>query len=227
MFYTYFILFIIYSFLGWLMEVLLTLYTDKKFINRGFLIGPYYPIYGCGAILLTTLLKNYQDNIFVLFALTFCIFSLLEYITSYLMEKIFNLRWWDYTQMKYNLNGRICLETMLPFSILGVIVIKYVHPFLNNVINQLPENLLSIIAIILITIVILDIIITINITFNIKNVTKNLKKDSTEEIKKAINKFIHNNLYAYNRIIKAFPNMSKIIKEKTRKIKKYKKNPKK
>ena len=89
MFYSYCILFFIYSFLGWIMEVTLTLITDKKFVNRGFLLGPCCPIYGCGCILLNLLLHNYTNNILVLFILTMFTCSLLEYITSFLMEKIF------------------------------------------------------------------------------------------------------------------------------------------
>ena len=155
MFYSYCILFFIYSFLGWVMEVTLTLITDKKFVNRGFLLGPCCPIYGCGCILLNLLLHNYTNNILVLFILTMFTCSLLEYITSFLMEKIFKLRWWDYSQMKFNINGRICLETMTPFSILGVLAIKFATPFFITNINKLSEKTILIISIILITLFII------------------------------------------------------------------------
>lgn len=160
MFYTYSILFFIYSFIGWLMEVILSLYNEHKFVNRGFLLGPYCPIYGFGSLLLYFLLKNYTNNFIVLFILTMFICSLLEYTTSYIMEKIFKLRWWDYTNMKYNLNGRICLETMTPFSLLGAIAIKYVTPYLIKFINNFSLKIILIISIILITIFIVDIIIS-------------------------------------------------------------------
>ena len=118
------------------MEVTLTLITDKKFVNRGFLLGPCCPIYGCGCILLNLLLHNYTNNILVLFILTMFTCSLLEYITSFLMEKIFKLRWWDYSQMKFNINGRICLETMTPFSILGVLTIVFKLKFVSKNIKK-------------------------------------------------------------------------------------------
>lgn len=108
MFYSYCILFFIYSLIGWLMEVLLTLYNEHKFVNRGFLLGPCCPIYGFGCIILYLLLKPYTNNVIVLFILTLFTCSVIEYITSYFMEKIFHLRWWDYSNLKYNLNGRIC-----------------------------------------------------------------------------------------------------------------------
>lgn len=220
MFYSYCILFFIYSFLGWVMEVTLTLITDKKFVNRGFLLGPCCPIYGCGCILLNLLLHNYTNNILVLFILTMFTCSLLEYITSFLIEKIFKLRWWDYSQMKFNINGRICLETMTPFSILGVLAIKYATPFFITNINKLSEKTILIISIILITLFIIDVIISLTIVFKLKFVSKNIKKDSTLDIKNAIKKFIKNDIYVYERIIESFPNLTKSLKEKALKLKK-------
>lgn len=220
MFYSYCILFFIYSFLGWIMEVTLTLITDKKFVNRGFLLGPCCPIYGCGCILLNLLLHNYTNNILVLFILTMFTCSSLEYITSFLMEKIFKLRWWDYSQMKFNINGRICLETMTPFSILGVLAIKYATPFFITNINKLSEKTILIISIILITLFIIDVIISLTIVFKLKFVSKNIKKDSILDIKNAIKKFIKNDIYVYERIIESFPNLTKSLKEKALKLKK-------
>lgn len=220
MFYSYCILFFIYSFLGWIMEVTLTLITDKKFVNRGFLLGPCCPIYGCGCILLNLLLHNYTNSILVLFILTMFTCSLLEYITSFLMEKIFKLRWWDYSQMKFNINGRICLETMTPFSILGVLAIKFATPFFITNINKLSEKTILIISIILITLFIIDVIISLTIVFKLKFVSKNIKKDSTLDIKNAIKKFIKNDIYVYERIIESFPNLTKSLKEKALKLKK-------
>lgn len=221
MFYTCFILFILYSIIGWLLEVLLSLYEHKRFINRGFLIGPYCPIYGAGSVLLTLLLSNHEDNIIVLFILSMVICAILEYFASYILEKIFKLRWWDYTDMKYNINGRICLETMIVFGFFGVILIKITNPFFLNILNHFNSNTLTIIAIILMSIFIIDIIISSNVVFNLKSITRNTSKDSTEEISKAIRKFIHNNLFMYNRIIKAFPHLTIINKKKKgKKVKK-------
>ena len=219
MFYTYFLLYFIYSIIGWFLEVGLAFYEHKKFVNRGFLIGPYCPIYGVGCLLLTILLSKYINEPGVIFAFSIFICATLEYLTSYLMEKIFKLRWWDYSNMKFNINGRICLETLIPFGIIGVLVVKYISPFLINTINSMNFNVLVIINIIILSILITDILISFNVVFNLKNVTRNLNKDSTEEIKKAIYKFIHNNIFMYNRIVKAFPNMKKIINEQKKRNK--------
>ena len=219
MFYTYFLLYFIYSIIGWFLEVGLAFYEHKKFVNRGFLIGPYCPIYGVGCLLLTILLSKYINEPGIIFAFSIFICATLEYLTSYLMEKIFKLRWWDYSNMKFNINGRICLETLIPFGIIGVLVVKYISPFLINTINLINFNVLVIINIIILSILITDILISFNVVFNLKNVTRNLNKDSTEDIKKAIYKFIHNNIFMYNRIVKAFPNMKKIINEQKKRNK--------
>ncbi len=219
MFYTYFLLYFIYSIIGWFLEVGLAFYEHKKFVNRGFLIGPYCPIYGIGCLLLTILLSKYINEPGVIFAFSIFICATLEYLTSYLMEKIFKLRWWDYSNMKFNINGRICLETLIPFGIIGVLVVKYISPFLINTVNSINFNVLVIINIIILSILITDILISFNVVFNLKNVTRNLNKDSTGEIKKAIYKFIHNNIFMYNRIVKAFPNMKKIINEQKKRNK--------
>ena len=219
MFYTYFLLYFIYSIIGWFLEIGLAFYEHKKFVNRGFLIGPYCPIYGVGCLLLTILLSKYINEPGVIFAFSIFICATLEYLTSYLMEKIFKLRWWDYSNMKFNINGRICLETLIPFGIIGVLVVKYISPFLINTVNSINFNVLIIINIIILSILITDILISFNVVFNLKNVTRNLNKDSTEEIKKAIYKFIHNNIFMYNRIVKAFPNMKKIINEQKKRNK--------
>lgn len=219
MFYTYFLLYFIYSIIGWFLEVGLAFYEHKKFVNRGFLIGPYCPIYGVGCLLLTILLSKYINEPGVIFAFSIFICATLEYLTSYLMEKIFKLRWWDYSNMKFNINGRICLETLIPFGIIGVLVVKYISPFLINTVNSINFNVLVIINIIILSILITDILISFNVVFNLKNVTRNLNKDSTGEIKKAIYKFIHNNIFMYNRIVKAFPNMKKIINEQKKRNK--------
>ena len=221
MFYTYFLLFIIYSFIGWLFELAFSYIQLKKVVNRGFLIGPYCPIYGAGCLLLIILLSDYADNILVLFSLSIIVCSLLEYFTSLIMEKIFNLRWWDYSNMKFNINGRICLETMVPFGVIGVLVVKYFNPWLLSIINLVDSQTITIVVIILMSLFIIDVLVSCNVVFNLKNVTRNVTKDSTEEIKKAIHKFIHNNLFMYDRIIKAFPNMSKIIQDQKEKTKKF------
>lgn len=121
----YFLLFFIYSVMGWILEITCKFIEYKKFANRGFLIGPYCPIYGFGALFITLFLGRYSNDIIALFVMTILICGVLEYFTSYIMEKIFKLRWWDYSRRKYNINGRICLDTLIPFRYIWNI--SYLH----------------------------------------------------------------------------------------------------
>ena len=216
-----FLLFLIYSILGWIVEVLGKLIEKGKFINRGFLIGPYCPIYGFACIIMTVLWNKYLDDPFILFILIILTASITEYITSYIFEKIFKTRWWDYTKYKFNINGRICLETMIPFGIAGMIVMYGTNPFFLNLLYNIPTNIIYILSITLFIMFITDNIITFKIMFNIKNLTKDVKQkriDSTERITKLVRKRIEqNNKKLQKRIINAFPHLvilNNKIKEK-------------
>ena len=188
------------------MEVLLALIKEKKIINRGFLIGPYCPIYGVGCLLLTTLLNNYKNNIISLFILSIIICSILEYLTSYIMEKLFKARWWDYNKYKFNINGRICAETMIPFGILGVMVVHYINPFLTKIINT---N--TIIFTILSVTFIVDICTSFTIISSLKKTMNTVKKDNTEEITKRVREIIKQKSFLQQRLIKAFPDFKSTL----------------
>lgn len=126
----YFLLFIIYAVIGWCMEVVCKLIQYKKFVDRGFLIGPYCPIYGVGALLITFFLNKYVQDPVVLFVMAVVVCGILEYLTSYFMEKIYHARWWDYSSKKFNINGRICLSNLIAFGILGMFIMYISNPFL-------------------------------------------------------------------------------------------------
>ncbi|MEI3508062.1 MAG: putative ABC transporter permease [Bacilli bacterium] len=165
-----FLLFIIYSILGWIMEVIIVSFQQKKVTDRGFLIGPYCPIYGTGALLITIFLTKYVDDLVALFVMSSIFGAVLEYFTSYIMEKIFKTRWWDYSTHKYNLNGRISLTTTLGFGALGVILIHFLNPFFEKVMGLFPDLVLTIVSIVLAVIILTDIIISFNVISNIKRV---------------------------------------------------------
>src|SRR5574344_637635 len=166
----YFLLFMFYSFLGWIVEVVCKLIEKHKFINRGFLIGPYCPIYGWSCIFMILTLTKYENDPIILFLMAIVICSILEYFTSYFMELIFKTRWWDYSKKKYNINGRICLETMIPFGISGCIVIYFINPIISRLILFIQPNILNILAITIFIIYFIDNIISFKIIFNLKNV---------------------------------------------------------
>ncbi len=208
-----FLSFIIYAFIGWILEIIYTYIKDKKVINRGFLIGPYCPIYGMGCILITILLKKYYSDPIVLAIMSMIICSILEYITSYLMEKLFKARWWDYRDRKFNINGRICLETLIPFGIGSLVIMYIVNPFIVNLLNLIPKVIIYILFIAIFIIFILDIIISFNAISKIRISTKKILEDSTEEITKHVKKYLLNNFKQWKRISKSFPDL-KILRNR-------------
>lgn len=215
-FFRYFMYFMIYSFLGWLMEVIVTLWNKKKFVNRGFLIGPYCPIYGYGVILIVLLCSKNKTDILAVFLKAILICSILEYFTSFFMEKLFKIRWWDYSNKKFNINGRICLETMVPFGILALAIIYLLHPLVVRLVSRLQGVALIITAIILMLIYIVDNILSLYILFKIKGKIKNERKDNTEKVKENIEKWIQKNSVFYRRVKNAFPKF-KIFKNRKNK----------
>lgn len=213
----YFLLFISYAFLGWCMEVTCKFIQYKKFINRGFLIGPYCPIYGWGALAITILLKRYMEEPLVLFVMSTLICSIIEYLTSYFMEKKYHARWWDYSNKKFNINGRICLETLIPFGILGVAIMYGTNPILFKLYNQIPQLVINILTAILFIGFIVDNIISSNIISSINVEGNKLIKDNTEEITEKIKQVLRQKSWLHRRLINAYPGL-KDIKVKIKKV---------
>lgn len=209
--YYYFILFMFYSFFGWCIEVIYTFFRNKTLVNRGFLIGPYCPIYGYGCLLIILLLNKYLKDPVVLFIMSVLICSVLEYVTSYLMEKFFKARWWDYSDRKFNINGRICLETLVPFGLLGCFLMYVLNPFVSNLILSIPTIIINIIAIILFIIYITDNIISFKVISKVSVSAKNMITDNTEEISKKVKEYISNNSKFGKRLMKSFPD-SEVLK---------------
>ncbi len=221
----YFLLFITYAFSGWCIEVIGKLIQYKRFINRGFLIGPYCPIYGVGALLITFLLKKYTNDPIALFVMAIVVCGTLEYLTSYFMEKIFHARWWDYSQRKFNINGRVCLNTIIPFGLLGMFIMYVSNPFLLEKFETLPETVLNILFWTLLVIYLADNIVSTNVISYVGKTTKEIGKDldNTEEITKKVKEILTKKSGLYRRLLKAYPAIQSIkvkIKEKQDEIKK-------
>lgn len=187
--------FIIYSFFGWVMESVLKTYLQKKPVNSGFLYGPFCPIYGFGAIFMFLFLQGFKNNIILLFTIAFFSLSLWEYVVGWLLEKIFHTKYWDYTQNKFNIKGRVCLMNSLFWGFLGVIFIRYMHPFIADKIDMIPANILTFNVIMISIAIITDTIVSAVKVTNIKSkldklkeITENLKEKIEELEKKQVNK---------------------------------------
>lgn len=206
-------LFLLYSFIGWVVESIYCFIVDKKFVNRGFLIGPSLPIYGFGCLIIVFLLDRFRDNPIILFIMATIICSVLEYITSYIMEKIFKTRWWDYSNMKFNLNGRICLRNMMFFGILALIMSYVVNPFVIRMINIIDPLLLKILTSFFFLIFVTDVLVSSKIIYNIKGVGVTLK-DGTEEISNKVKETLRSSGVLNRRVVNAFPNFKIKVKKK-------------
>ena len=208
----YLALFYIYSFLGWLMEAVGISIREKRFVDRGFLIGPYCPIYGTGVVLITILLKKYSDDVLATFVMSIIICGILEYLTSYIMEKIFKARWWDYSTRKFNLNGRVCLFNLIVFGILATAIVFVINPFFIKYINKIPELPLGIVLGFITVIFLVDIVISFKLIFDLKDISKELK-DNTEEISEKVKRRIRSwKIGLYRRLVKAFPRISEYVR---------------
>ena len=205
-------LFFIYAFFGWIMEEIHTLPLYKKFVNRGFLIGPVLPIYGTGGILITLLLTKYKEDPITLFCMAIIICTVLEYLTSLIMEKLFKTRWWDYSDKKFNINGRVCLSNMLAFGFIGLLFIYIINPFLINTLNKIDPLLLKVVLSILLVLFLTDITISTIIIYGFKGAGLEALKDSTEELNKKVKEVLLNKGILTRRVVRAFPEFKINIK---------------
>ncbi len=205
-----FLLFFVYAMLGYFCEITFcSLQENKLVLNRGFCLGPYCPIYGVGAILMLLLLSKYKEDPIILILMSAIICSVVEYITSAILEKIFKARWWDYSNRKFNIEGRVCLEYALFFGLGGFMIIYIINPIITSVFNQIPHLLFIVIASICFVIFVVDVFLTVLTLSRIHVAQKKfLKKDATEEITKLIRLEIVKNKKLVLRLLEAFPHIN-------------------
>ncbi len=205
------LLFFCYSFIGYILEVIEVYRVSHSIVfSRGFLIGPYLPIFGFGAVLMIYILEPYKNDYVVLFVLGLVICCLLEYFTSLIMEKIFKLRWWDYSDMRFNINGRVCLETGVKFGLGGIIIVKFFNPILISILSLIPYKIVIILGVIISIIMITDFIISNYTILQLKlDLSFFKEKDCTIRIKKEIMDSILKYQFFHKRLFKAFPNITR------------------
>lgn len=129
---------IIYSFFGWVWETCYVSVKSGKFVNRGFINGPLCTIYGFGAVSVYVLLRPFSDNLLYLYLGGVVVATALEYVTAVLMESIFHTSWWDYSDNKFNFQGRICLGASLGWGAFTVILFKVLHPLVESIVILYP-----------------------------------------------------------------------------------------
>lgn len=163
------------------MESIIRSICEKRIINTGFLRGPFCPIYGIGAIIMILFLGTFEKKPIFLFCISIIILTAWEYVVGVFLEKVFHTKYWDYSDHKFNFKGRICLTNSIYWGILGVLFVKYIHPFIQEVIAKVDKTMLNYVVIIVFIILLVD---TITTVINVKSIKTTLEK--IESINKEI-----------------------------------------
>ena len=160
--------FIIYSVLGYIVETLFGLVTKGVIESRqSFLYGPFCAIYGLGAVIMILGLQRFNKNNYTLFFGGFVIGSIVEYVISLIGEIIFNIKWWDYSSMAFNINGRVCIAFSFFWGVLAIYLMSHLNPLVDKFLDKISPKVLKISVIIGIIIMLLDFLVT---SFAFKNV---------------------------------------------------------
>lgn len=187
---TYILYFFCYSFIGWIVESTYCSFGEKKLVNRGFLTGPIIPIYGAGTLTMAvclTPIKNLDISIPIgsfhlpitpifVFLAGIVVCDIVEFITSYVMEKLFHARWWDYSNKKFNIQGRICLQHSMYWGVGSVIFLYLIHPITEYCFSRLIETVGYIACAVFLVIFIIDVIHATIKAMDVKNFMDKIHK---------------------------------------------------
>jgi uncharacterized membrane protein len=174
--------FFIYSFVGWAWETALFTVQERRFVNRGFLNGPFCPIYGCGGLLFLLLLAGRVHNVFAIFVLAVVLATALEYLTAVILENLFHAKWWDYSMFPLNYKGRISVISSAVFGIMSVLQLKFIHPFVKGMTDQLHPSFKTLLVLAILLYLFVDLSLTVRHVF--------ILNGRLSEIQVALNGFI-------------------------------------
>lgn len=149
-------LFCILAVFGWIWEGFLYLFKDDTYVNRGFLTGPWLPIYGIGGVLMELLFHKWRDRPVMIFVSSLVICTLLEYLTGWYLELTWGVKWWDYSEMPLNLHGRICFLGSVMFGIGGMLLVWVISPLFYSLYRQVPVRLRNVIGLVAILLLVAD-----------------------------------------------------------------------
>lgn len=210
--------FVVYSFLGWICETVYCSIIERRFVNRGFLNGPFCPVYGFGALLILLLFSRYRDDLVALFLLSMVVTSALEYAASFLLEKLFHMTLWNYSGRRWNINGRVCLRNSVLFGVMGVLMVRLIHPGLIAFFAWLPHMAVVIFVGVLGVYFILDLIVTVMAVAHINREAgarqleldglSEIRAQYLDELRRKAQKRRERFLVPFSRrLLKAFPSM--------------------
>ena len=208
-FYIFYFFFII-AFIGWIYESCFVSVKNHKLTNRGFLNGPIIPIYGAGGTAIMLATNPFKEDLVLVFLSGMIVASVLEFVTSWLMEKLFHAKWWDYSDWKPNLQGRICLWASLFWGVLSVTMQLFIKPALDKLIGRIPLKEGSIAAYIIFTVFAADTVYTIICTVQFDKKIAELRKMGDQlrvELKDRYIESANRFSFVEKRLVNAFPDL--------------------
>lgn len=211
--------FIIFSVIGLVIETLFCYGTTGVIESRkGLLWGPFCPIYGVGAVVLICLLEKYKDKDWKVFIYGGILGSIVEYVLSFILEAMYSSRFWDYSYLSFNLNGRICITYAIYWSILSIVLIKHITPWIDRHIDKISSKKKLIVEKALVIFLVIDVIVTVwaIVTYKDRVLDNYYKRTSTKE--NGILKQIEENYFTNERMLKTFPNLRVQMEDGTEKF---------
>lgn len=170
-----FLYFIIYSMAGWVCESIWCSIGGGRPVNRGFLYGPWCPVYGFGALIILACTNTLPRNPAIVFFVSMISTSALEYFTGWMLETLFQTRWWDYSQRRFNLRGRVCLRNSLLFGLMGIAVALYIHPAVERLVAVLGVRGQRLVSAVLMAVLAIDLGMTLYAITGLKKRLNELK----------------------------------------------------
>ena len=215
----FFMRLLIFSMIGYIVEMITCAIVEKRWTNRGFFCGPIIPIYGFGCLFLSYFLSPFKTffsylpyNIFLIAFLGMIMTTSLEYLTGYLLEKIFHNKWWDYKNEKFNLHGRICLKNALLFAVASPIVVYVLDPLVTRILLEMKDSILITMASIFLFITTLDVIYSCVVAYNLRSriiIVQDLKNEKLSKLPGMLEKMLTKRLKGVTsfpkRLLNAFP----------------------
>lgn len=175
--------FFIYCFLGWVWESCYVSAKNREWINRGFLHGPMLPIYGSGAIIVLLCTIGVRDQIVLTFLFGMTGATILEYVTGACMERLFRVRYWDYSHMPLNLKGYICLPVSLGWGVFSVLLVRVIHVPIENLVLQIPERIAEVVSVVCSSAFAVDFTLSFSEAMDLRDMLIRLS-DSNEKIQR-------------------------------------------
>ena len=184
--------FYFYCFCGWCFESAYVSIRRRKLTNRGFMRGPFLPIHGSGAIMMLVVSMPFQDNV-VLTYLAGCVgATALEYVTGVAMEALFKVRYWDYSNQKFNFQGHICLSSTLVWGAFTVVLTRFIHVPVERMVLAIPSKVLTVVTLILTAVIFSDFALSFKAAIDLRNVLDKMEraKEELSHIQKRLNTLI-------------------------------------